>query len=404
MPEKIQKSVRSLGVLTGGGDVPGLNAAIKALVYRAEPMGIQIMGLREGWKGIAYLDRSRSKDSLVFNAEDPHTWHDSYLMPLNRLNTRTIDRQGGTILQSSRTNPASVRVGDLPPHLKTYGAGRKLNEHVDLTDEVLANLNFLELDGLIVIGGDDTLSYGAVLIPKRVQVWGIPKTMDNDVPGTDYCIGFQTAINRAAEFINRIRSTAGSHSETVLFRMFGRDAGFTALETAIVTWADRLLIPEVPANIDILAGLIAEDRRNPNSYSTVVLSEGANLGMPVPEVGQPDAYGHRKKGNVAEFLADQLTERLPGVRMLAIDLTYFLRSGSPDVYDKHMAIYYANLIMSQIESGICGVMAAHRDGAFISTDIPGKNLRPRRVDPADYHPTRFRPRFEHITGPYRPSQ
>jgi len=404
MPGQILKQIRSLGVLTGGGDVPGLNPAIKALVYRAEPMGIRVVGLREGWKGISYLDRSRSMDSLIFDDAEPSTWQDSYLMPLNRLNTRTIDRQGGTILQSSRTNPARVRVGDLPPHLKSLGVGHAPGEHVDLTDEVLANLNFLELDGLVVIGGDDTLSYGSILSARGVPVWGIPKTMDNDVPGTDYCIGFQTAINRAGEFINRIRSTAGSHSETVLFRLFGRDAGFTALETAIATWADRLLIPEVPVDIDILAGLIVQDRRNPQNYSTVVLSEGANLGVPVPEVGQPDAYGHRKKANVAEFLAEQLTLRLPGIRFLPIDLTYFLRSGEPDVYDKHMAIFYANLVMSVVEAGGHGVMAAHRDGAFISTDIPGKDLPARRVDPADYHSTRYRPRFEHITGHYKPQQ
>ncbi len=402
MPEQTRSQIRTLGVLTGGGDVPGLNAAIKALVYRAEPMGIRVTGLRAGWEGITYLDRARGRDALIFRQEEPSTWEGSYLMPLTRLNTRTIDREGGTILQSTRTNPARTRVGDLPSNLKAHGANHAPDERVDLTDEVLANLSFLELDGLVVIGGDDTLSYGARLSAKGVPVWGIPKTMDNDVPGTDYCIGFQTAISRAAEFISRIRSTAGSHRETVLFRMFGRDAGFTALETAIVTWADRVLIPEVPADIATLAELIAQDRRNPQNYSMVVLSEGANLGVPVPEIGPPDAYGHRKKANVAEFLADQLSARLPAVRFLPIDLTYFLRSGEPEVYDKHMAIYYANVIMSLVAAGTHGVMAAHRDGAFISTDIPGKNLPARHVNPADYHSTRYRPRFEHITGPYQP--
>jgi 6-phosphofructokinase 1 len=201
-----------------------------------------------------------------------------------------------------------------------------------------------------------------------------------------------------------MRSTAGSHSETVLFRMFGRDAGFTALETAIAAWTDRLLIPEVAADIDTLANLIVQDRQNPQSYSTVVLSEGANFGVPVSEVGPADAYGHRKKANVAEFLADQLTSRLPGVRFLPVDLTYFLRSGEPEVYDKHMAIFYANVVMSQVESGTHGVMAAFRNGVCISTDIPGKNLHARRVDPADYHATRYRPRFEHIVGPYQPQR
>ena len=402
MPGQTSKPIRKLGVLTGGGDVPGLNAAIKALVYRAEPMGIQVMGLRAGWQGITFLDRSRKIEEQIFRTEDPATWHGCYLVPLTRLNTRTIDRQGGTFLQSSRTNPARTKVADLPSHLARYGAGHVAEDRVDLTDEVVANMEYLGLDGLVAIGGDDTLSYGAVLAARGVPVWAIPKTMDNDVPGTEYCIGFQTAISRAAEFIGRIRSMAGSHSETVLFRMFGRDAGFTALETALVTWADRVLIPEVPANIDILAELFVEDRQNPRSYSTVILSEGANLGMPVPEVGPPDAYGHRKKINVAEFLAEQLTSRLPGVRFLPIDLTYFLRSGEPEVYDKHMAIYYANLIMSYVEKGTHGVMAAYRDGIYVATDIPGKNFPARSVDPADYHATRYRPRFEHITGPYRP--
>lgn len=405
MPGKLSRPIRALGVLTGGGDVPGLNPAIKALVYRAETMGIRILGLREGWEGITLLNRSRGYDALIFRPEEPSTWQGSYLMPLNRLNTRTIDRQGGTILQSTRTNPARMRVGNLPAYLQHYGTGHSLDDQIDLTDEVVANLSFLELDGLVVIGGDDTLSYGAVLAAKGVPVWSIPKTMDNDVPGTEYCLGFQTAISRAAEFIGRMRSTVGSHSETVLFRMFGRDAGFTALETAIVTWVDRVLIPEVPANVDVLAGLIDQDRqKNPHRYSTVILSEGANLGMPVPEVGAPDAYGHRKKSNIAEFLADQLATRMPKVRFLPVDLTYFLRSGEPEVCDKHMAIYYANLVMSVVESGTYGVMAAYRDGTFISTDIPGKNLPARRVNPLDYHDTRYRPRFEHITGPYRPQE
>ena len=404
MPATLTKPIRALGVLTGGGDVPGLNAAIKALVYRAQEIGISITGLRAGWEGITFLDRSHRRDELIFNFADPRTWKNNYLMPLNRLNTRSIDRTGGTILQSTRTNPAKMRVGDLPPHLAHYGRDHAPDERVDLTREVLANLDFLELDGLVVIGGDDTLSYGATLSTQGVPVWGIPKTMDNDVPGTDYCIGFQTAITRAGEFIERIRSTAGSHSETILFRMFGRDAGFTALETAVVTWADRCLIPEVPSNIDTLAQLVLEDRRNPRNYSTIVMSEGANLGIPVPVVGEADAYGHRKKANIAEFLADQLSSRLPGIRFLPIDLTYFLRSGEPDVYDKHMAIYYANVVMKALEERTHGVIAAHRKGTFILTDIPGKNWPARRVDPADYHATRYRPRFEHIKGEYRPQE
>ncbi|HEX9987002.1 MAG TPA: 6-phosphofructokinase [Chloroflexia bacterium] len=402
MSERTSSKVRRLGVLTGGGDVPGLNAAIKAIAYRAESLGIEVLGLRAGWQGITFLDRARGKDALTFRMEEECTWEHGYLLPLNRLDTRTIDRAGGTVLQSTRTNPARVKVADLPPNLAAYSHDRAPGDTVDLTREVLANIDFLGLDGLIVIGGDDTLSYGTRLVAEKVPVWGIPKTMDNDVPGTDYCIGFQTAISRAAESIDRIRSTAGSHRETVLFRLFGRDAGFTALETAIATWADRLLIPEVPVNVDRLASLVAHDRRNPEGYSIVVMSEGANLGAPVPDVGPPDAYGHRKKANVAEFLGSELSKRLPEVRFLPVDLTYILRSGEPSVYDKRMAIFYANLVMSFVEEGTYGVMAAHRKGEFICTDIPGKHLSARRVDPADYNPERYRPSFERITGPYRP--
>jgi 6-phosphofructokinase 1 len=403
MPEQTTTPIRTLGVLTGGGDVPGLNAAIKALVYRAETMGIRVTGIRAGWEGITYLDRARGRDDLIFRPFDRTTWHGSYLMPLDRLNTRTIDRQGGTILQSSRTNPAKTKVAELPPHLRSYGEGRSPDDRVDLTGEVLKNLEFLDLDGLVVIGGDDTLSYGSVLTRRGVPVWGIPKTMDNDVPGTDYCIGFQTAISRAGEFIGRVRSTAGSHRETVLFRLFGRDAGFTALETAIVTSADRLLIPEVPTSVDRLAELIAVDRENPSGYSIVVMSEGANLGgTAVPEVGPADAYGHRKKVNIAEFLANELGARLPHVRFLPIDLTYFLRSGEPEVYDKRMAIFYANLVMNLVAEGTHGVMAAYRDGEYICTDVPGKNLPARRVDPADYDVQEYRPNFVNIGTTYRP--
>lgn len=402
MPKQLSSKIRSLGVLTGGGDVPGLNAAIKALVYRAESMGIRVTGLRSGWAGITYLERERGYENLIFHAEDPTSWESNYLMPLSRLNTRHIDQEGGTILQSTRTNPARVKVSDLPTHLKHYGEGHAPDDRVDLTDEVLRNLQFLELDGLVVIGGDDTLSYGAVLAERGFPTWGIPKTMDNDVPGTDYCIGFQTAISRATEFINRIRSTAESHSETILFRMFGRDAGFTALETALVTWADRLVIPEAPANIDHLAEFIKQDRENPQHYSSVILSEGANLGVAVPEIGPADAYGHRKKVNMAEFLGDELSKRMPDVRFLAIDLTYFLRSGEPEVYDKRMAIYYANMAMSAVESGIYGVMAAYRNGSFIYTDVPGKNWPARRVNLDDYHTTSYRPNYEKITGSYLP--
>ena len=402
MPARLASPIRRLGVLTGGGDVPGINAAIKALVYRARDGGMSVLGIRGGWEGLTFLDRSLGRDRLTFRFDEPETWQQGYIMPLTRQATRTIDRQGGTILQSTHTNPAKITVGSLPPHLASHAEGRKPEERVDLTAEVLQNMRFLELDGLVVIGGDATQSVGAVLAAQGVPVWGIPETMDNDVPGTEYCLGFQTAIDRAAEFIGRIRSTAGSHRETILFRMFGLNAGFTALETAVVASVDRVLIPEVPANIDRLAELVATDRHNPHNYSTVVLSEGADLGMAVPEEGPTNARGYRRKANIAELLAKELGERLPGVRFLPMDLTYILRAGEPVARDRHMAIFYANLIMSYVEAKRSGVMAAYRDGQFIVTDIPGKNHPPRRVNRAGYHPTQYRLCYECISGPYLP--
>ena len=402
MPARLSSPIRRLGILSAGSDVPGINAAIKALVYRARDDCMSVLGIRGGWEGLTFLDRSLGRDRLIFRFDDPGTWRQGYIMPLTRLSTRTIDRQGGTILQSTHTHPASIKVGSLPPHLASYGEGRGPEKRVDLTAEVLQNMRFLELDGLVVIGGDATQSAGAALAAKGVPVWGIPETMDNDIPGTEYSLGFQTAIDRAAEYIGRIRSTAGSHRETILFRMFGRHAGFTALETAVVASVDRVLIPEVPANVDRLADLVAADRHNPHNYSTVVLSEGADLGLPLSEEAPADSHGYREEANIAAVLAKQLGERLQGARFLPMDLTYILRAGEPVARDRHMAIFYANLIMSHVEAKRSGVMAAYRDGQFIVTDIPGKNHPPRRVNQAGYHPTQYRLCYECISGPYLP--
>jgi 6-phosphofructokinase 1 len=404
MLKQLSSPVRRLGIMTGGGDVPGLNAAIKAIVYRAESLDIEVLGLRAGWEGITFLDRNRTREELTFHVDDERTWESGYLMPLSRRNTRSIDRTGGTILQSTRSNPARVRVADLPPHLAAYAEGHDPEDRIDLSREVLANFDFLGLDGLVVIGGDGTLGVAAKIAELGIPVWGIPKTMDNDVPGTDYCIGFETAINRASEYIDRMRSTAGSHRQTLVFRLFGRDAGFTALETAIATWADRALIPEVPASIDRLADLVVHDRHNPSGYSLVLVAEGAELDVPVPDVEPPDAYGHRRRANVAEFLSKELSKRVPRVRFLPIDLTYVLRSGEPDVYDKRAAVFFANMIMGQVEQGTPGMMAAYRKGEFMVTDIPGREYHARQVDPADYNAERYRPNFERIAGKYRPQQ
>ena len=402
MRGQLSGKVRRLGILTGGGDVPGLNAAIKAVVYRAEPENIEVIGIRAGWEGLTFLNRELTIEQQTFNVEDQSTWERGYIRPLSRLRTRNIDRSGGTVLQSTRTSPIRVHVSLLPTHMESLGGNLDPHDCVDLTAEVVRNIEWLGLDGVVAIGGDGTLRFAAYLSGIGVPVWAIPKTMDNDVPGTDYAIGFQTAINRAAESINRMRSTAGSHRETVVFRIFGRDAGFTALDTAIVTWADRCIIPEVPVDLDRLSELVLRDRVNPSLYSTIVMSEGANLGRPVPELDPPDIYGHRKKMNIAEFLSQELTGRIPNVRFLPVDLTYVLRSGEPDVYDKRLAIIYGNLVMSSVEKGSHGVMAAFREGRYMLTDIPTAEVDSRRVDPGDYNAERYRPNFERISGDYTP--
>jgi ATP-dependent phosphofructokinase / diphosphate-dependent phosphofructokinase len=291
---------KRIGILTGGGDVPGLNAIIKTVTYRGSEDGIEVVGLRRGWEALTHL-----------NLEDP-TSRSHYLIPLNRENTRTIDRRGGTVLHSSRTNPSKMK--KLPDHLvgtdlpvtKNTNGGTETTTW-DLTGKVLANLSGLGIEHLIAIGGDDTLSYAVRLNELGVKIIAIPKTMDNDVRNTEYCIGFSTAITRASDAIQRQRTTVGSHERIGIFRVFGRDAGFSALYTAYAT-SIRCVIPEYTVDLDKLIQLLLEEKRaNPSNYALIVLSEGAEWeGYKVQEYGQPDPYGHRKKASVAEALADEI--------------------------------------------------------------------------------------------------
>src|SRR6185295_7957078 len=286
-----------IGILTGGGDVPGLNSVIKEVVYRGTENRCEIMGIRRGWEGLTHL-----------NPDDPAT-KKHYILPLNRSNTRTIDRFGGTMLHSSRTNPAKLKA--LPDFLSPENFPQN-KDRWDLTPHVLKNLEWLKLDYLIAIGGDDTLSYASVLDKKGFKVIAVPKTMDNDVRNTEYCIGFSTAVTRAMDAIERQRSTVGSHERIGLFRVFGRDAGYTALYTAYVT-STRCCIPEYEANLPHLIELLVRDKReNPSNYSLLILSEGATWSegegsdikhYKATEYGEADAYGHRKKMSVAEDLS-----------------------------------------------------------------------------------------------------
>jgi 6-phosphofructokinase 1 len=383
---------KRIGILTGGGDVPGLNVVIKSVTYRGCDNQIEVMGLRRGWEALTHL-----------NVEDPDSMS-RYVVPLDKDNTRTIDRRGGTVLHSSRTNPS--KMGKLPGHLagKEFPSGLSKKGGVeiktfDMTGQVQANLSALGIDHLIAVGGDDTLSYAARLNSVGVKVIAIPKTMDNDVRNTEYCIGFSTAITRASDAIQRQRTTVGSHERIGIFRVFGRDAGFTALYTAYAT-SIRCIIPEYRVNLDKLIGLLLEEKsRNPSNYALVVMSEGASWeGYQVQEYGEPDAYGHRKKASVAESLADEIKRRT-GQETIVSDLTYDLRSGDPDFIDKLVAMTFANMAYDAMLEGKSGLMAALVDGRYDLVPIPDPKLGPRKVDVATaYNTERYRPTYENKRG------
>ncbi len=379
---------RRIAILTGGGDVPGLNAVIKSVVYRATQAGFDAIGIRRGWEGLTHLRPGRDLDP-------------TYVLPLDRTNTRTIERTGGTILHTSRTNPRKMPAAGLPPRMtKAERAGYQVGADLyDLTPRVLENLDDLGVDVLVTIGGDDTLSYSQVLVNAGVPLVAIPKTMDNDVQGTEYCIGFSTAITRAKEAINRQRTTLGSHERIGVFRIFGRDAGFSALYTAYVTSA-RCVIPEAPYDLDALSALMAADHgSNPSHYAFVITAEGAIWqGAEMAGVGGVDAFGHRHKANVGDALATELRERT-GIETLASELTYDLRSGEPDSVDSMVATTFANVAMDLVEDGVTGRMVAIQDGKYAHTDLPDPALGPRKVDvPEMYNVERFRPRYDGKLG------
>lgn len=386
----VMKAPKRIAILTGGGDVPGLNAVIKSVVYRASEAGYDVVGIRRGWEGLTHVQPNL-----------PDGGPSAYLRPLDRVNTRTIDRTGGTILHTSRTNPRKMQTANLPEHLDPALRSRLeiADGMYDLTPVVLDNLGALGIDVLVAIGGDDTLSYSQVLADAGVALMAIPKTMDNDVQGTEYCIGFSTAITRAKEAINRQRTTLGSHERIGVFRIFGRDAGFSALYTAYVTSA-RCVIPESPYDLDALAALLAADHAaNPSRYAFVITAEGAIWqGAQMADIGSADAFGHRHKANVGEALAEELRQRT-GIETLASELTYDLRSGEPDSIDSMVATTFANVAMDLVEDGVTGRMVAIQDGKYAHAELPPPGLGPRQVDvPVMYNVERFRPRYDGKLG------
>jgi 6-phosphofructokinase len=383
---------KRIGILTGGGDVPGLNAVIKTVTYRSDEIGYEVTGIRRGWEGLTHL-----------NLDDPAS-ESRYVLPLNRENTRAIDRTGGTMLHSSRTNP--VKMKKLPDFLKDATFPRKTvtkdgveSTVYDMSSHVLKNIEKLGLEYLVAIGGDDTLSYAAHLDRLGMKVVAVPKTMDNDVQNTEYCIGFSTAITRATEAIDRQRTTVGSHERIGVFRVFGRDAGYTALYTAYVT-SMRCCIPEYKVELEKLIKLLLEDKKNnPSNYSLVLLSEGAQWeGYQLRETGEADAFGHKKKANVADDLSDEIKKQTSEETIVS-DLTYDLRSGNPDFIDKMIATTFASMAIDTIAKGESGKMMGISKGCFSVVPIPDPKLGPRRVDIATmYNTNRYRPSYDHKIG------
>ena len=367
-------SAKRIGILTGGGDVPGLNSVIKSVVYRGAEIGCEVLGIRRGWEGLTHVDL---KDS---------TSRSRYIQPLNRENTRTIDRTGGTYLHSSRTNPTKMQKLPLALEGQQFSSKQSTKDGVmstvfDVTPAVLTNIETLGLDYLVAIGGDDTLSYASELDRHGVKVIAVPKTMDNDVRNTEYCIGFSTAITRAMDAIERQRTTVGSHEHIGIFRVFGRNAGYTALYTAYVT-SLHCLPPQYRVNLEHLIEILLTDKRNnPSNYSLVITSEGAEWeGYTVKEYGPADAFGHRKKMSVAEDLSDEI-KTATGNETVVSDLTYELRSGSPDFIDPRMvAITYAGMAMDAVEEGKAGLMTGISSGCYAMAPIPDPKLGPRKVE------------------------
>lgn len=376
-----------IGVLTGGGDVPGLNPCIKQIVNRARDNDYEVVGIRRGWAGL-----------LEYNLDLSEEDNSTCIMPLSRHAVRRIDRTGGTFLHTSRTNPGKVKPDKLPAFLKKEGG--KYSDVVDCTDHVLKVISKLGIEVLIPIGGDDTLSYGERMHREGVRVIGVPKTMDNDVYGTDYCIGFSTSVTRSVEFIHNLRTSTGSHERIAVVELFGRNSGETSLISAYLAGVDRALISEVPFDIEKLAKLIMKDKTsNPSNYAMITTSEGAHpIEGQVLETGEEDAYGHRKLGGIGKEVGDALT-RLTGQNIIYQQVAYLMRSGAPDSLDLMVGFNYAQLAIGLVERGESGRLVCLQRGVYsdvpLSTVMQGK----KRVNVAElYDIDEYRPTIRHVFG------
>ncbi|MGB8886648.1 MAG: 6-phosphofructokinase [Candidatus Korobacteraceae bacterium] len=377
-----------IGILTGGGDVPGLNPAIRAVTIRALREGYNVIGLRRGWASLVDMVREKDYDNS-----------DNYQHLTEELVNRA-GRTGGTFLHTSRTNPGRVSRRHVPLHLQeTYKDDRN-----DLTPEVLKNLDWLGIKYLIPIGGDDTLSYGVRLFQEGVRVVAIPKTMDNDVPGTDYCIGFSTCVTRIIEMANRLRTSAGSHERILVLEVFGRYAGFTAMLPTMVGAANRCVIPEAKFNIDRLTELLIKDRRkNPSKYSVVLVSEGATLegDEMIFEHDTTDAFGHKKLGGIGNLVSEKVKEISPkynsgkGIDVMNQSLGYLVRCGDPDAIDSIVPMAYGNLALDLLLTNVHGRLVVLRNGRYDNVPIDVVVSTKKVVNVKEqYNTERLRPRYK----------
>ena len=374
-----------IGILTGGGDVPGLNPCIKAVVNRVSHDGHEVVGLRRGWAALLHHD-----------LDDPGSAAE-WFQPLTPAIVRTIDRTGGTFLHTSRTNPSRVRPDEVPAHLADGVSG---DGPFDFTAHALRVIEALGIDILVPIGGDDTLSYALRMHEEGVPVIAIPKTMDNDVHGTDYCIGFSTAVTRGVQFIHNLRTSTGSHERIAVIELFGRYSGETSLVTAYLAGVDRALISEVPFEIDRLGRLLLEDKReNPSNYAMVTVSEGATLaGGDLVLSGEEDAYGHRKLGGIGELTAALLKEHT-GEDMIVQVIGYLMRSGAPDSLDLMVATNYAVMAADLALERASGRMVALRSGTYTAVPLTAMREGVKRVDVDElYDREAYRPKLRHVTG------
>lgn len=393
MKQQKKKKLR-IGILTGGGDVPGLNPAIRAITIRALREGYEVVGIRRGWAGLVDLIRDKH-----------HPNHDYYQF-LNEEMVNRAGRTGGTFLHTSRTRPSHIPKINVAAHLQD-----QYTENInDLTPEVLKNIEFLNLDYLIPIGGDDTLSYAVRLHKEGVKIIGIPKTMDNDVPGTDYCIGFSTCVTRTISMTHSLRTVAGSHERFLVIEVFGRYAGFTALLPTMAGAANRCLIPEYPFKIDRLCDLLTQDRMtNPSKYSVVIVSEGAAIegGEMVFKDMEKDMYGHKKLGGVGDIVAELLKECSPRfndgrrINVITQRLSYLVRCGDPDSIDSIVPMAFGNLALDLILDKTSGRMVSLRNGQYDNVPIEVVTSTKKVVDVDKYYNRdRLRPFYKSFN--YKP--